>query len=173
MIYAPEEDSYLLQKEVAKFSKGKIFLDMGAGSGIQSETAINAGAKKVIAIDIDKDAIDYLKKKKIKMIKSNLFSKVNGKFDVIAFNPPYLPENKYDREKDTSGGKKGDEVILRFLRTAGKHLNKNGIILLLLSSFTPRKRIIALLKELKMEKEKLSEKRIFFEKLEVWKIIAG
>ena len=53
MIYEPREDSYLLQKYVKKYSKGKYFLDIGSGSGIQAKTAIKAKAKSVLATDIN------------------------------------------------------------------------------------------------------------------------
>ena len=32
MIYTPREDSFLLEREVRKYAKGKVFLDLGAGS---------------------------------------------------------------------------------------------------------------------------------------------
>ena len=60
MLYEPEEDSFLLQKFVKKYSKGLV-LDMGTGSGIQAKTA-SEKADLVIALDIDKDAIKHCKK---------------------------------------------------------------------------------------------------------------
>ena len=63
---------------------------------------------------------------KIPSITSDLFDKIpkNKKFDIVAFNPPYLPEDKReDKESQltTTGGKKGNEITLRFLKKA-KHL---------------------------------------------------
>ncbi len=173
MIYSPREDSYLLQVQVAKYTKNKSFLDMGAGSGIQSETAINAGAKSVIAADINLKSINFIKSKALDAIHSDLFSNIEGRFDLIAFNPPYLPQDKEeDKESQqvTTGGKRGDELIIRFLKQAKQYLNKDGKILLLISSLTPIKKILALIKKLKMNKKKLSEKKLFMEKLEVWLI---
>jgi len=174
MIYKPREDSYLLQEEIKKRVKGKSFLDMGSANGIQSVTALKVGAKSVLALDIQTDVIPILNKKKIPAIKSNLFSNIkNKRFDIIAFNPPYLPEdNREDNESKitTTGGKKGDEIILRFLKQAENHLNKNGIILLVISSLTPQHRIDTLLQKLRLKKKKLSEKKLFMEKLEVWEI---
>ena len=75
MIYDPEEDSFLLQKFVKKYSKGLV-LDMGTGSGIQAVTA-SENADKVIGLDISKEVIKYCKKniktKNIEFFKSNLF----------------------------------------------------------------------------------------------------
>ena len=118
-IYLQREDSFLLQKAVKKSAKSKRVLDMGAGSGIQAQTALKAGAKNVLAIDIDPEVIAHLKKQNLKAIKSNLFQNVNGKFDLIVFNPPYLPEDRREDKESarvTSGGKKGDEILMRFLK---------------------------------------------------------
>ena len=173
MIYTPREDSFLLEREVKKLAKNKAFLDIGAGSGIQAKAALSVRAKSVLAADINQEAITLLKKQGIHAIKSNLFSKIKGKFDMIAFNPPYLPEDKKEDRKSkltTTGGKRGDEIILRFLKEVKKHLADNGIILLVISSLTPRKQILALLKKQSLKRRALSSKKFFFESLEVWKI---
>lgn len=175
MIYEPREDSFLLKKEVMKISKGRIFLDMGSGSGIQAKAAISSKAKSVIAADINEKAVKELKGQGINAVQSDLFSNIREKFDVIAFNPPYLPEDKREDSESSlvsSGGKKGDEIILEFLREAKAHLSKDGIILLVVSSLTPKKRILALLKKQKLSYEALSSQKFFFESLEVWKILA-
>jgi len=178
MIYPPSEDSYLLSEEVEKYvSKLKYtpikVLDMGSGSGIQAKTAIKAGAKKenVLAVDINEEAIKELKKQKLNTIKSNLFSNIKGKFGLIIFNAPYLPEDKYDKQCDTTAGKKGYEIILKFLRQAKSHLKENGAILLLFSNLSKPKMILSEAKKQKYKSEKLSEQDMgFFEKLFVYKI---
>lgn len=175
MIYTPSEDSYLLAKEVAKYAKRKKVLDIGSGSGILAEAARKAGALSVLAVDINPLSISAIKKKNISVIHSNIFSSIkkNKKFDLIICNPPYLPlDRREGREsaQNTTGGKKGDEFILRFLKQSPYFLDKNGIILLLLSSLTPQKRILALLKKLHCKHEIISSQKLFFEELSVWKI---
>ena len=148
MIYQPAEDSFLLEKQVKKYSKGKSVLDIGTGSGIQSKSALMAGAKKVLATDINEEVINKLKKREIIVKKSDLFSNISGKFDLIIFNPPYLPEDKREDSESqlaTTGGKNGDEIILRFLEQSTMYLKTDGIILLLVSSLTPRNKINKLL----------------------------
>jgi len=179
MIYSPREDSYLLEKQVKKYSKNKSVIDIGTGSGIQALSSLSSGAKEVTASDINEEAINHLKNiiksnnYIIKLIKSDLFSNIKNKFDLIIFNPPYLPENK-DEDKEskltTTGGKRGDEIILRFLKQSKAHLNKNGILLLLLSSLTPKDKILKLLKKLSLSHNIISSEKLFFETLEVWKI---
>ena len=174
-MYAPDDDSFLLASVIKKHLKGKNknikILDMGTGSGIQAETCSAIGFKNLIACDIDSESIRFVASKKINSIKSNLFENITGKFDLIIFNPPYLPEDRYDKEKDTSGGKLGDETIINFLEQAKKYLNKNGEILLLLSSLTPRSRINKIIEKFKVEK--LAEKKLFYETLEVWLITSS
>src|SRR3989344_8622037 len=99
MIYEPHEDSFLLVKQIKKLSKDKKVLDMGTGFGILAETALKSGARDVLAVDINEGVVSYVMSKGIKAKISNLFSNVNEKFDLIVFNPPYLPEDELeDRE---------------------------------------------------------------------------
>lgn len=163
MIYEPEEDSFLLQKYVRKYAHGKV-LDMGTGFGIQALAALEK-TPDVLAVDINEDAVEFVKSKGINAKVSNLFSKVDGKFDLIIFNPPYLPSNKYDKDRSTSGGIK---VIDRFLLQAKKFLNKEGKILIVFSSLTGD--IDSLLKKYGYKFECLETQSHFFEKLFVYLI---
>ncbi len=164
MIYEPGEDSYLLEKYVKKFAKGKI-LDMGTGSGIQA-LAAEKKCNNVLAADINPEAIALLRKKGINAIKSDLFENIKGKFDTIIFNPPYLPDDSLEDEESkaiTTGGLKGNEIINNFLRDAKSHLNKNGVILIVFSSLTGN--VIKLFKKYNYNYELLESKKIFFEEL--------
>ncbi len=173
MIYEPAEDSYLLEKEVCLRAQGKRILDMGAGKGIQTIAALKAGALSVLSVDVNSNAIKELKKKGLNAIQSNLFSKVKGKFDLIIFNPPYLPEDKREDKESalsTSGGKKGDETIIRFLRGVRRHLADGGIILMVISSLTPHEGILSILREKGFKWNVAAQKNVFMERLEVWEI---
>src|SRR3989344_2870718 len=115
LIYQPSDDSYLLESIVPKYAMGKSVLDMCTGSGILAKRAIESGAKSVTAVDINKSALDSIKDARIKKIRSSLFQKVKGKFDLIICNPPYLAEDKYEDQESklaTTGGEDGDEFIL-------------------------------------------------------------
>ena len=99
-VYQPAEDSYLLQEYVKEYAFGRV-LDMGTGSGIQALTALKrTNVKEVVAVDIDEEAVRRLQQgikeqrlRKIKVIKSDLFDRVEGHFNLIIFNPPYLPQD--------------------------------------------------------------------------------
>lgn len=168
-MYSPKEDSFLLSDTLKIYLKNKNkeikLLDMGSGSGIQAETCRKLGFKNITVVDIDKESIQHLKKQKFKTIKSNLFENIKDKFEIIIFNPPYLPEHKYDKKSDTTGGKKGYELIIKFLKQAKKHLEKSGSILLLYSSFSHPKIIQNQAKSLGYKINLLSTKKLFFEEL--------
>lgn len=177
-MYQAREDSYFLSeilknylKNLPKKEKQKIIaLDLGTGSCIQAETMRKEGIKNIACSDIDKEAIKTAKEKNFKAIYSSLFEKIKGKFNLIAFNAPYLPESRYDRQKDTSGGKEGNETILKFLRQVRKHLKKQGKIFLLFSSFTPKARILKEIRKQQFKIEKTYEKNLFFEKLFIYSL---
>ncbi len=185
-IYEPREDSYLLSETLEiflkenlkhkKINKNICILDMGSGSGIQALTCKKLGFKNILTLDINPDAITHLKKQGLKTVKSDLFSNINkkDKFDLIIFNPPYLPEDKREPEDSkiqTTAGKKGYEIILKFLEQAKNHLTKNGSILLLFSSLSKPKIIKKQATQLGYDYKLLNKQNLdFFEELFVYRI---
>lgn len=160
MVYEPREDSFLLAKYVRKYAKGRV-LDIGTGSGVQAETALEK-TKNVLAVDIDKEAVKEVRKKGIKAKVSDLFSNVNGKFDLIIFNPPYLPNEEKFKDIALDKGK----VIEKFFSQAKKYLKKDGKILIVVSSLTGD--IEKIMKENGFKFKCLEEQKFFFEKLLVY-----
>lgn len=172
-IYLPSDDSFLLEKHIKDYAENKKVLDIGSGSGIQALSAKKAGAKSILASDINKQAIKYINSVGIQAIHSDLFSKIKGKYDLIIFNPPYLPEDKREDLSSsliTSGGKIGDELTIRFLKQAKKRLEKSGIILIIISSLTPFERIEKTIKELNLKFKIIDSKKLFMEKISLLEI---
>ncbi len=176
-IYQPAEDSYLLQRFVSRHAYGRV-LDVGTGSGIQAITAIgNPQVREVIAIDINAEAAGVFEQKvqkqklrKIKVLQSDLFEEVSGYFNVIIFNPPYLPQDKGIRDDAIYGGKKGWEISERFFKEVSNHLFPEGMILFLFSSLTNKQKIEEILYHNMLGWEELGEEKIAFETLYVYKI---
>lgn len=175
-IYQPAEDSYLMSETLKKYlikkNKDLNILDMGSGYGIQAQTCKDMGFNNILTADINPDAVNHLKSQGFKSIKTNLFLNINKKqkFSLIIFNPPYLPENKYDKKKDTTAGKKGYELIIKFLKQAEPYLEKQGKILLLISSFSKPNIIKKEAKLLGYKLKLLNQKSLFFEKLFVYEL---
>lgn len=179
-MYEPEKDSYLLQESLEDFLKKTknnniSILDMGSGKGIQAITCKNQGFDNILSIDINPDSERFLKKHKIKFILSDLFKNINKneKFNLIIFNPPYLPDDKKepkDSKTETTAGKNGYELIIKFLTQARSHLKKPGTILLLFSSLSRPEIILKKAKELSYEYRLINKKKIFFEELYVYEI---
>jgi HemK-related putative methylase len=179
MIYKPREDSLLLQKYVKKYAKGLV-LDIGTGSGIQAITAAKRkNVKKVIALDIQQEVIDYcnekIKNNKIVFLRSDLFSDLElkitrQKFDTIIFNPPYLPEDARLRDLTIDGGKKGYEILGRFLNEVNNYLKPEGIVLIVFSSLTNKEIINRMILNNLLRYKELEKYHIFFEDLYVYLI---
>ncbi len=176
-IYEPSEDSYLMQKYVREFSLGRI-LDMGTGSGIQALTAItNPNSQFVIAADANLEAVAALdhkikaqKIRKLQAVQSDLFSNTPGKFNLIIFNPPYLPQDKGIEDPALYGGKKGWEISEQFFRQASAHLFPDGKILFLFSSLTDKKKIEEILASHLFRFQELEREKISFEELYLYLI---
>jgi len=179
MVYEAAEDSFLLSSCVKahistmskKARESCKVLDLGCGNCIQAESCVEAGIPRenIMAADIEEKAVELARQKGFCAVCSDLFSSLEGTFDIIIFNPPYLPAHKNDKAPDTTGGKRGDETTAAFLEQARQHLKENGVVLLLLSSLTPHKKIEKLIKKY-YEAEQIGEKKLFFEKLFVLRL---
>ena len=169
MIYEPAEDSYLILEQVKEYVKpGMKVLDVGCGSGILSRAPKDLGAD-VLAVDISGECVEYVKKLGVNAIVSDLFENVEGKFDLIIFNPPYLPKDERepaDSALSTTGGEKGSEIIGAFLQEAHKFLEEKGKILLLFSSLTLG--VLDLFDIYGYKYEMVSKQKIDFEELYVY-----
>lgn len=164
--YRPAEDSYFLQRHVERLVEGDV-LDMGTGSGIQAVAAARKpSVRRVVAVDVDPEAVYAARRRaeeegvshKMHFVVSDLFSRVEGRFDWIVFNPPYLPSEDGVEDRTWSGGETGREMILRFLEGAKGHLASGGSILIVFSSESP---IGTEARGYRMEV--LEEKGLFFE----------
>ena len=170
-IYQPAEDSLLLQKHIKQYAEGRV-LDMGTGSGILArEAAKSPMVREVVAVDINGQAVEKLnaqKIKKITAIESDLFEKVSGKFNLIIFNPPYLPQDKGMKDEAIYGGKKGWEISERFFKQAAKYLVSNGKILFLFSSLTKKSKINEILSNHLFQYQELAKEKLHFEELYIY-----
>ncbi|MBR9680575.1 MAG: methyltransferase [Candidatus Altiarchaeota archaeon] len=156
-MYKPEVDSFLMIDAIKKLDlQGGAALEVGCGSGVIS-LELKKRFENVLAVDIDTAAVEFTKSKGINARISDLFENVRGKFDLIVFNPPYLPcEDQEDKENCCGDG----SVIKRFIVDVPSFLETGGVILLLVSTLTP---VIP-------EGKLILEKKLHFETLKVYSL---
>ncbi|MDY6766055.1 MAG: HemK2/MTQ2 family protein methyltransferase [Candidatus Nanohaloarchaea archaeon] len=140
-VYRPRKDSFLLKEVVEEQPlAGRRVLDMGTGSGIIAATAAEQGAQ-VTAVDIDPAAVEHVRDRfsdtdSVTAVTSDLFETVEDVFDLIAFNPPYVPSTPEEQEAERSwaGGEDGRETVDRFIEAAPDFLTPEGTVLLVQST---------------------------------------
>lgn len=163
-VYVPAEDSYLLSEALAARTCRR-FLDMGCGTGIQAESI--GHADEIVCADISKEAIEEararVKHPNTEFIVSDLFSNIPGKFDLIAFNTPYLDDCE-PCDIAWTHMQNGRDVIIRFMEEAKGHLEKDGAILMVISDRGYSKYRAEAIR-LGYTWEVVAEKALFFEKI--------
>ncbi len=134
-------DSMILAEVVRKEAKrGESVLDIGTGVGIQAILAAKKGAK-VTATDISKKALKCAAQNierhklgnRVEILRSDLFSNIKNKFDLIIFNPPF----RWFHARNTLERATVDrnyQVLNGFIKEAKKHLNNKGRIIMVWSS---------------------------------------
>jgi len=139
-VYTPDADTYLLLDAArTEVKAGDRVFEVGTGSGL-----IAAELTKVtwvVATDINPHAVLCARKKGVVVVQNDLFCGIRTLFDVILFNPPYLPTQPEERIDDwlehaLDGGLNGRVVIERFAAHVSRVLAPGGKILLLISSLT-------------------------------------
>ena len=116
--------------------KGKEFLEIGCGSGVLSLFATFQGAKKIVAVDINPNAIQNTRAnfqkynfQNFEIVESDVFEKVGGKFDTINFAAPYHGNTPKDiLEYGVSDPEY--RALKMFLKGAKDFLKENGQIIL-------------------------------------------
>jgi len=151
----------VIKKEIKNIRNKKKFLDMGCGQlaligQFYKKNNVNT---KVTSVDFYSQFVSNAilnaryNNTKIRIIKSDLFSNLKKeKFDLISFNPPYVPRNRDDSEKKFKkirySGKDGTLITSKFLKHVKKHLLPKGEILLGMNTFyIPESKCIRLIKK--------------------------
>ncbi len=172
-VYEPGEDSFLLADtalSVVGGSTGRM-LEIGCGSGIISHIIKKHVELDLLAVDINPRAVECAKRNGINAVQSDLFENVEGKFNLIIFNPPYLPDNIGEpdnpgMDRALYGGPTGRELILKFLKDAGEHLNEHGRILIVISTLTDAMELKRKAEEMGYEMDQMDR----FENLSTWRL---
>ena len=107
-VYPPSEDTYLLVDSIS-LTNTDSFLEIGCGAGLMTIAAARL-AEYVVATDVSFDAVrntvENLERNGIKhqvdVYQSDLLTalKAEYEFSIIAFNPPYLPQDDFKSSLD-------------------------------------------------------------------------
>jgi release factor glutamine methyltransferase len=178
-VYEPAEDSFLLADNLT-VKEGDLILDVGTGCGLLAVLAADK-AEKVVATDVNPSAVLCARQnavlnnvaKRVEVRHGDLLEPVKKEeeFDVILFNAPYLPSEKWE-ERDLSsqawaGGETGRKVIDRFIREAPAYLRENGRILLVQSTLSDVEQSLKMFVEQGLNTKVIAERKVDFETIMV------
>lgn len=172
-VYPPSEDSILLIESL-DVRPGEKVLEVGCGSGVVSiHCAVNGC--DVTAVDINPRAVCLAHANaeanglSFPIMESDVYEKVEGVFDTIVFNLPYLPVDEEGLlAKAWSGGPDGLGPLPRLLEGAPDHLVPGGRVVIVVSSLTEPRALEEALEG--YDVRTLGETKLFFERLSVLEI---
>lgn len=178
-VYPPSEDSFLLLESIV-LKPGDTLLEIGVGSGFIA-IQLSKKAEKIVATDISpealKTAIENAENNNVHNIEfrlGDLFTPIikGEKFNLIVFNPPYLPTDEVDKineriELAWNGGVNGRNIIDKFISTVKNFLADRGRVYLVQSSLAGIKETVNKLNKQRFKTKIIARKKYFFEELAV------
>ena len=139
----------LIERQFAPWTclePGHRVLEIGTGSGcIAVAIAHHCPGVLVDATDISNQALDVAAinakgwEEQVKIIESDLFSAINGQYQIIVSNPPYVAHDRlvelpmeYQHEPSLAleGGTDGLNIVNRLLPLAAEYLTPDGLLFL-------------------------------------------
>lgn len=167
--YIYGDDSRLLGETIANQERAGAFLEIGVGNGGNLRIA-----NKLFRLVVGTDIIDLKKLKKefpfAEIVISDRATCFRSEvFDLVAFNPPYVPSSEL-LDKSLDGGPNGLEVPLLFLESALNVVKKDGKIVMLVSDEGKISLLVDYCSQNSLSICKVSEKKMFFENLLVFEI---
>lgn len=162
-VYEPAEDTFLMADHL-EVGRDDSVLDVGTGCGILAILSALHGSG-VIATDLNPWAVRCAKENarsnqclsRMHFILGDLFKPIRKEqaFDMILFNPPYLPDESKEQsswlDAAWTGGATGRKVIDRFIHEAPEHLKPDGNILMIQSSLSGTGKTISTFKKENMK----------------------
>jgi HemK-related putative methylase len=144
-IYHPTPDSssdfFIRNLKALDGTKITKALEIGAGCGAISLSLVSRWPSKIVASDISPEAVECTKQNarqnhlELEVIQSDLFENIReNDFDLIIFNTPLIdkaPESVVEKYSlcDPDG-----LIMGAYLKQAGRHIKKNGLIIFSLCS---------------------------------------
>ncbi|MDV3277757.1 MAG: hypothetical protein LYZ69_04730 [Nitrososphaerales archaeon] len=156
-------------RRVLRLYSGGACLEVGAGNG-GSLLELSRSFRVVVGTDVVRpDASDWREAGSSYIMADAAACFRSGSFDLVAFNPPYVPsEGIADRAVD--GGREGVEVALHFLREAMGAVKEDGKILMLVSSDNPLRVLEQECDARGCTMRRVADARLFYETLSVYEV---
>jgi release factor glutamine methyltransferase len=126
-------------------------LDVGTGSGIAAIAAARAGAKEVVAVDVNPQAVRCAKgnvarmglRECVEVRESDLFAAVSGEqFDLLVCNPPYFRGVPTNPAEGAYMAGANYEWLDRFSHEAKSHLSAGGRCLIVIGDAADVREIV-------------------------------
>lgn len=170
-VYPPSEDTYLLLDAALDHVRSDdAVLEVGTGSGVVGE-ALSEKARRVVATDVNPDAVRAARRRGVEAVRTDLVAALDASFDLVVFNPPYLPDDERTPDDALSdalgGGETGREVAERFLDEVPRVLAPDGRVLLVASSLSG---VETFEEREDYDAERVASDRYFFEEVVVLRL---
>jgi len=173
-VYEPAEDTYLLAENIPR--EPTRLLEIGTGTGIVALTAARLG-HDVTATDVNPAATACarwnarINRTPIDVREGDLFEPVRGEtYDVVLFNPPYLPPSELPEDDPIHAATEDPTVIRRFLRGLIDREVEWKKAYLVVSTLTPDEHLRPLRH---LHHRTVATRRLFFEELRLLEITRG
>jgi len=176
--YKPREDSLLLRRIVEGLS-AEAALEIGCGVGFVLESLAQR-CRWVIGADVDMNSLLLAKARLVDRGLANFdliccssaeAFKANS-FDLVVFNPPYLPSEKIE-DLAVDGGEGGVEVTLNWLSECARVVKPSGKVVLITSSLASQDLLIKGVRQLGFKIKLISSQPLFFEELYAYELTLG
>jgi len=167
-VYLPSEDTATLARVLRSYRGGRV-LEIGFGSGAVLRSLVPRfelvvgrdviSVAQAVAAKGDADAV----------LADRATCFREAVFDVVAFNPPYLPSERIE-DRAVDGGRGGLDVPLAFLEDALRVLKPEGRVVLLLSDEADLDEFKKSCGRRKLRVEEKVREGLFFENLFVFEV---
>ncbi len=146
-VLIPQPDTEILVEEIIEICKYREdvpkILDICTGSGAIAVALAKQIKVEMVASDISSKALEIAEKNakshgvNIELTQSDMFEKINQKFDMIVSNPPYIetktieslsPEVKNEPQIALDGGEDGLKFYRVLAQKAKDYLKENGVL---------------------------------------------
>ena len=144
----PRQETEIMTDSIIRENRhkqGLKVLDLCSGSGCIGLAIAKALPDSIVTlVDISEDTLNIARENarrnnvNVKFLKSDLFENIEGRFDIIISNPPYIPTGDisslekevldYDPVLALDGGKDGLDLYRQMAQDVDTYLNKNGLV---------------------------------------------